>query len=134
MGRQYAFGSVRDTSRVIYRAHGEIGKGVAGADLAQEGRFLVLSPEAHVDAIPALDIASYDGSASHRLAVSPIPESARFFVAMRGLSRRDGEALIEDGIEREIDDQVSRFCGPLLSRIFRPEEQTDHSVTPSLIP
>jgi Fe-S cluster assembly protein SufD len=81
-----ALGFASDTSKLLYRGFIEIPKGVRGVDGAQEGKFLLLSPKAEIDAIPILDIGSKEVHCAHRVSVSPVTANELFYPLSRGLS------------------------------------------------
>ena len=98
LSRIHGIGFADEKSRIIYRALGDIPAGLKGADASEEARFLVLSREAKVDAIPSLDIASREVAATHKLSVSPLSDRELFYSLSRGLSREESKSLILDGL------------------------------------
>ena len=93
----YALGTGGGTSRTVYRAAVDIKSGIKNVKGAQEGKFLVLSDTAEVDAIPILDIASNEVSSTHKLSVSHIRDTDLFYSKSRGLSDNDARSLILEG-------------------------------------
>jgi Fe-S cluster assembly scaffold protein SufB len=104
--RVYALGLVGDTSKIIYRGVIDMKSGVHNVDGAQEGKFLIVSPKAEVDAIPALDIASREVASSHKLSISHIRDIDLFYAKTRG---------IPDHAAREL--AIEGFFGSLLEKI-----------------
>ncbi len=86
-----------DTSRTLYRGLVDMKEGVHKVVGAQDGRFLVLSKGAKVDAIPALDIASNDVTCAHKLSISHIRDGDIFYPKLRGLSDDESRALFLEG-------------------------------------
>jgi Fe-S cluster assembly scaffold protein SufB len=93
----YALGTGGGTSRTVYRAAVNIKPGIKAVKGAQEGKFLVLSDTAEVDAIPILDIASNEVASTHKLSVSHIRDTDLFYAKSRGLSDDDARSLILEG-------------------------------------
>ena len=93
----YALGTAGGTSRTVYRAAVDIKAGIKNVKGAQEGKFLILSDSAEVDAIPILDIASNEVSSTHKLSVSHVRDADLFYAKSRGLSDDESRALILEG-------------------------------------
>ncbi len=93
----YALGTAGGTSRTVYRAAVDIKAGIKSVVGAQEGKFLILSDGAEVDAIPILDIASNEVSSTHKLSVSHIRDTDLFYAKSRGLTGDDARSLILEG-------------------------------------
>lgn len=93
----YALGTGGGTSRIVYRAAVDIKAGIKQVQGAQEGKFLVLSDTAEIDAIPILDIASNEVSSTHNLSVSHIRDADLFYAKSRGLADDDSRALLLEG-------------------------------------
>lgn len=106
----YALGTAGGTSRTVYRATVDIQSGIKHVKGAQEGKFLVLSDLAEVDAIPILDIASNEVSSTHKLSVSHIRDEDMFYAKSRGLSLATSRALILEG-----------FFGALFEKLGKQE-------------
>ncbi len=92
-----ARGVLRDKAYAIYRADIVMEKGMKGLSGAQDGKFLVLSKEAKVDAIPSLDIASNSVSCSHSLSITNITPEDLFYAKTRGLGETEARKLLVDG-------------------------------------
>lgn len=98
LSRIHALGFADERSRIIARAETTIAGRMRAVDASEEGRFLLLSETAHVDAIPAIDIASRDVVAAHKLAISPISARELFYPESRGLSPSDARSFLLDGL------------------------------------
>lgn len=72
----------------------------------QENRNLMLDPTCRAESIPELEILNEDVSCTHGATVGPIDEEQVYYLATRGLARRDAQKLIVEG-----------FFGPALDRI-----------------
>ncbi|GAC1505082.1 MAG: Fe-S cluster assembly protein SufD [Vulcanimicrobiaceae bacterium] len=67
---------------------------------------LLLSPHAHIDSVPALEIAANDVKAFHGATVGAIDEEVIFYMTTRGLDRATAERTIALGFFEPV---VSRF-------------------------
>lgn len=92
-----ARGVLRDQSHLVYRSDIEMDKGMNGLSGAQDGKFLVLSKEAKVDAIPSLDIASRNVSCSHSLSITHITPDDLFYSKTRGMGENVAKELLISG-------------------------------------
>ena len=59
-----------DSSYIKYQGMIDVKNGIHNAEGKQKAKFLMVSPNAKIDAIPALDIASKDISCSHSVSIS----------------------------------------------------------------
>ncbi len=108
--RVFALGLASGKSRTVYRGNIAIASGVSNVDGAQDGRFLLVSPSARVDAIPALDIASKEVRSSHRLFVTHIRPGDLFYAVSRGISPFVARLLTAEG-----------FFGTLLHKVNKED-------------
>lgn len=60
-------------------------------------KILLLSPTAHAEAVPNLEIYTDDVKCSHAATVSNIPEEHLFYLMSRGISRNEAEKLVVEG-------------------------------------
>jgi len=122
--RVYALGLAGDTSTIVYRGVIDMKGGVHKVDGAQEGKFLIISPKAEVDAIPALDIASQEVSSSHKLSISHIRDIDLFYAKTRGIPDHEARELA-----------IEAFFGSLLEKIKKGDmmEQVRERIT-AIIP
>jgi len=74
-----------------------MGKGLKNLGGREEAKFLVMSENAKVDAIPALEIASREVRSSHALSISRITEEALFYPKLRGIAEGEARELIASG-------------------------------------
>jgi Fe-S cluster assembly protein SufD len=85
--------------------------GATGADASLRDDALLLSKDAHIDSVPALEIASNDVKAFHGATVGSIDEEELFYVESRGIARSDGERMIALGF---FEPALERFPGEAL--------------------
>jgi Fe-S cluster assembly protein SufD len=93
-GQARHFGNIR----IAARAH--------GSDAALHDDTLLLSKTAHVDAIPALEIAANDVKAFHGATVGAVDEEHLFYIMSRGIDRRAAEQLVTLGF---FEPAITRF-------------------------
>ncbi len=93
-GQGRYFGNIR----ILAEAHG------AEASLRDDA--LLLSEGAHIDSVPALEIAANDVKAFHGATVGAISEDELFYAESRGIARADAERMIALGF---FEPAVSRF-------------------------
>jgi len=90
-------GILGGSSHLIYRGGIDMGKGLKNLGGREEAKFLVMSENAKVDAIPALEIASREVRSSHALSISRITEEALFYPKLRGIAEGEARELIASG-------------------------------------
>jgi Fe-S cluster assembly protein SufD len=77
-----------------------------GAEASLRDDALLLSAGAHIDSVPALEIAANDVKAFHGATVGAISEDELFYAESRGIARSDAERMIALGF---FEPAVSRF-------------------------
>lgn len=60
-------------------------------------RILLLSDQAHAEAVPDLEIKTDDVKCSHAASISHIPQDHLFYLMSRGIAKKQAEDLIVDG-------------------------------------
>jgi Fe-S cluster assembly protein SufD len=95
-------GAVADRSRSVYTGLIEIEKGAKRTDARQTNHNLLLSPAAHADSVPNLDIRENDVMCAHASSVGPLDELQRWYLESRGVSRDDAERLMIQGFFYEM--------------------------------
>jgi Fe-S cluster assembly protein SufD len=98
-GRGRFFGNIR----IAAQAHG------SEASLRDDS--LIFGKDAHIDAIPALEIAANDVKAFHGATVGAIDDEHLFYVMSRGIDRLSAEKLIALGF---FEPALARFPGEAL--------------------
>ncbi|HET9030952.1 MAG TPA: Fe-S cluster assembly protein SufD [Candidatus Aquilonibacter sp.] len=81
---------------------------------------LLLSKRAHIDSIPALEIAANDVKAFHGATVGALDDDAIFYMTSRGIDRAHAERMIALGFFEPV---VERFPGETLRDELRAELQ-----------
>lgn len=90
-------GAVADRARSIYTGLIEIEKGAKRTDARQTNHNLLLSPHAHADSVPNLDIRENDVMCAHASSVGPLDELQRWYLESRGVPRSRAEMLLIQG-------------------------------------
>jgi Fe-S cluster assembly protein SufD len=94
-----------------------------GSDASLRDDALLLSKRAHIDSIPALEIAANDVKAFHGATVGSLDEDALFYAGSRGIARNQALRMITLGFFEPV---IARFPGEAL----RDEIRTalDHKI------
>ena len=115
-GLMLAKGVLAGRARAIYRGTSDIERGAKDSNSQQKENVLHLSGDVRSDAIPALYINENQLQAGHAATTGKIDEEQMFYMASRGVPRREAERLIVQG-----------FFTPLLERI--PLESAREEIT-----
>jgi Fe-S cluster assembly protein SufD len=103
----FAFkGALRDEATAVWRGMIKVEKDAQKTNAYQENRNLLLSPKAHADSIPGLEIEANDVRCTHGATVSQVDRDELFYCMARGLSRGEAERLIVRGFYQEIFDRI----------------------------
>jgi Fe-S cluster assembly protein SufD len=90
-------GVLQGHSRSVWRGIIRVDKGAQKTDAFQENRNMLLSPHAHADSIPGLEILANDVRCTHAATVGQVDRELLFFLMARGFSRIDATRLIVQG-------------------------------------
>lgn len=127
----FARGVAGSHGKIIYRGMVDIPKDISQVTGKQEAKFITVAPEAEIDALPALNVASPEVSSSHAVSVSHIKDTDLFFPALRGIPSYRAQALylagflskLLDGLPEEVQKLISGFINKKLSTpLFRVNE------------
>ena len=99
-------GALDGSSRAVFRGIIRVHPGAQRTDAYQKNRNLLLSPKAHADSLPNLEIQADDVKCSHGATVGELDEEAKFYLMSRGLDRVTAERLV-----------VLGFLGEVLARL-----------------
>jgi Fe-S cluster assembly protein SufD len=103
----FAFkGALRDEATSVWRGMIRVEKDAQKTNAYQENRNLLLSPKAHADSIPGLEILANDVRCTHGATISPVNRDELFYAMARGLTRPDAERLIVRAFFQEVLDRV----------------------------
>jgi len=103
----FAFkGALRDKARAVWRGMIKVEEHAQKTNAYQENRNLLLSPNAHADSIPGLEIEANDVRCTHGATVSQVDRDELFYCMARGLSRGEAERLIVRGFFTDLLDRI----------------------------
>jgi Fe-S cluster assembly protein SufD len=94
-------------STAVWRGMIKVDPGAQQTDAFQESRNLLLSPEAHADAIPGLEILADDVRCTHAAAVAQVDKEQLFYLTSRGISDEDAKALIIEGFLESLVERLA---------------------------
>ncbi len=103
----FAFkGVLREDASVVWRGMIRVEPDAQGTNAYQENRNLILSPSAHADSIPGLEILANDVRCTHGATISQVDRDQLFYAMSRGLTRGDAERLIVRGFFQDVLDRI----------------------------
>jgi Fe-S cluster assembly protein SufD len=95
-------GVLADRATSVWRGMIRVDPGAQQTDAFQENRNLLLSHEAHADAIPGLEIEADDVRCTHAAAVAQLDPEQLYYLRSRGLSQEAGQRLVVEGFVGEL--------------------------------
>ena len=111
----FAFkGVLREDASVVWRGMIRVEPDAQRTNAYQENRNLILSPTAHADSIPGLEILANDVRCTHGATISQVDKEQLFYAMSRGLTRSDAERLIVRGFFHDVLDRIE--LGPCARR------------------
>ena len=116
----------------MWRGMIRVDPGAQQTDAFQESRNLLLSTDAHADAIPGLEIEADDVRCTHAAAVAQVDREQLYYLRARGLREADAKRLVIDGfmqalVERASDGPIRQALSGALE--WRLEELLGASIT-----
>ncbi|HWW67741.1 MAG TPA: Fe-S cluster assembly protein SufD [Solirubrobacterales bacterium] len=120
-------GVLAGSSTAVWRGMIKVDPGAQQTDAFQESRNLLLSTDAHADAIPGLEILANDVRCTHAAAIAQIDRDQLFYLTSRGLDPAAAKSLIIEGFleslverlaEGPVRDEVSAALEKRLSEIL----------------
>jgi Fe-S cluster assembly protein SufD len=125
-------GVLGDESTAVWRGMIRVDPGAQQTDAFQESRNLLLSTDAHADAIPGLEIEADDVRCTHAAAVAQVDREQLYYLRARGLREADAKRLVIDGfmqalVERAADGPIRQALSGALE--WRLEELLGASMT-----
>jgi Fe-S cluster assembly protein SufD len=102
-------------STAVWRGMIRVDPGAQQTDAFQESRNLLLSTEAHADAIPGLEIEADDVRCTHAAAVAQVDRDQLFYLTSRGLDEADAKSLIIEGFLESLVERLAE--GPVRDEI-----------------
>jgi len=108
-------GVLAEGSTAVWRGMIKVDPGAQQTDAFQESRNLLLSPNAHADAIPGLEILADDVRCTHAAAVAQVDKEQLFYLTSRGINDEDAKALIIEGFLESLVERLAE--GPVRDSI-----------------
>jgi Fe-S cluster assembly protein SufD len=111
----------------VWRGMIRVDPGAQGTDAFQVSRNLLLSPDAHADSIPGLEIEADDVRCTHAAAIAQVDRDQLFYLTSRGLTPAEAKQLIVEGFleslverlaEGTVRDEVSASLARRLAEIL----------------
>ena len=116
-------------STAVWRGMIRVDPGAQQTDAFQESRNLLLSPDAHADAIPGLEIEADDVRCTHAAAIAQVDREQLFYLTSRGLDPAAAKQLIIEGfleslVERLAEGPVREEISAALERRLSPRSSS----------
>jgi Fe-S cluster assembly protein SufD len=102
-------------STAVWRGMIKVDPGAQQTDAFQESRNLLLSTEAHADAIPGLEILADDVRCTHAAAIAQIDRDQLFYLTSRGLDPAAAKSLIIEGFLESLVERLAE--GPVRDEV-----------------
>ncbi len=102
-------------STAVWRGMIKVDPGAQQTDAFQESRNLLLSPEAHADAIPGLEILADDVRCTHAAAIAQVDKDQLFYLTSRGLDEAGAKTLVIEGFLESLVERLAE--GPVRDEI-----------------
>ncbi len=102
-------------STAVWRGMIKVDPGAQQTDAFQESRNLLLSTDAHADAIPGLEILADDVRCTHAAAIAQIDRDQLFYLTSRGLGPAEAKSLIIEGFLESLVERLAE--GPVREEI-----------------
>ncbi len=105
----------------VWRGMIRVDPGAQGTDAFQVSRNLLLSPDAHADSIPGLEIEADDVRCTHAAAIAQIDRDQLFYLTSRGLDPAEAKQLIVEGFLESLVERLAE--GPVRDEVSAALEQ-----------
>ncbi len=99
---EYFNGVLDDKSRGVFTGRIIVRPGAQKTDSKQTNNNLLLSPDAHADSQPQLEIYADDVKCTHGSTVGPLDPRALFYLRSRGIGEHEAQRLMTYGFAAEI--------------------------------
>ncbi|MBK8294893.1 MAG: Fe-S cluster assembly protein SufD [Solirubrobacterales bacterium] len=108
-------GVLADHSTAVWRGMIKVDEGAQRTDAFQECRNMLLSTDAHADAIPGLEILADDVACTHAAAIAQVDKDQLFYLNTRGLGDGDAKAMVVEGFLEALVERLTE--GPVREEI-----------------
>ena len=102
-------------STAVWRGMIKVDPGAQQTDAFQESRNLLLSTDAHADAIPGLEILADDVRCTHAAAIAQVDRDQLFYLTARGLDQAVAKQLIIEGFLESLVERLAE--GPVRDEV-----------------
>lgn len=114
-------GVLAERATAVWRGMIFVDPGAQRTDAFQESRNLLLSRDAHVDAIPGLEIEADDVRCTHAAAIAQVDPEQLFYLTSRGLRDEDAKQLVVEGFLAQLVERAAE--GPIRDALADRLEQ-----------
>ncbi len=114
-------GVLAERATAVWRGMIRVDKGAQRTDAFQESRNLLLSTDAHADAIPGLEIEADDVRCTHAAAVAQVDPEQVFYARAHGLGDAEAKQLVVEGFLQELVERA--HDGPIRDTLRTELEQ-----------
>ena len=104
-------GVLAERATAVWRGMIRVDPGAQRTDAFQESRNLLLSGDAHADAIPGLEIEADDVRCTHAAAVAQVDPEQLYYLRAHGLAEPEAKRLVIDGFLQELVERAAE--GPI---------------------
>ncbi len=104
-------GVLTERATAVWRGMIRVDPGAQRTDAFQESRNLLLSTDAHADAIPGLEIEADDVRCTHAAAVAQVDPEQLYYLRAHGLSDAEAKRLVIEGFLQELVERAHE--GPI---------------------
>jgi Fe-S cluster assembly protein SufD len=104
-------GVLTERATAVWRGMIRVDKGAQRTDAFQESRNLLLSTDAHADAIPGLEIEADDVRCTHAAAVAQVDPEQLYYLRSHGLPDSAAKRLVIEGFLQELVERAHE--GPI---------------------
>lgn len=112
-----AVGEASVKSKIIYRGIIKIPKSLKDISGIQDGKFIMGSYDAEIDAVPALEIESRDVKTSHAVSVSYLGDDELFLPTSRGINKKEAREMVFEGyIEQSLSKIRNVFTEKIINK------------------
>lgn len=108
-------GVLADESSAVWRGMIKVDEGAQQTDAFQECRNMLLSTDAHADAIPGLEILADDVACTHAAAIAQVDKDQLFYLESRGLNEETSRTLVVEGFLQSLVERLGE--GPVREEI-----------------
>ncbi len=108
-------GVLSDSSTAVWRGMIKVEEGAQKTDAFQECRNMLLSPDAHADAIPGLEILADDVACTHAAAIAQVDPTQMFYLESRGLDEETSRSMVVEGFLQSLLERLGK--GPVHDEI-----------------